>query len=930
MKTSILAILMVCLFTTFSYGQTPFSIKGSVIDTASNVPLINSSIVILNSKDSTLVKFARAGTDGSFSLNNLKEGKFILLISYPDYADYVEHFSLEAAKSSLNFGRIRMMLTARLLQEVIVKGTVAEITIKGDTTEFNAAAFKIEPNSKVEDLLKQLPGIQVDKDGKITAQGQVVNKVLVDGEEFFGDDPTLVTKNIRADMVDKVQLYDKKSDQATFTGIDDGEKTKTLNIKLKEDKKSGYFGKAEAGGGNDEFYQGQAMFNIFKGKKKLSTYGTVGNTAKTGLGWEESSKYGSSTTQISDEGYIYIGGAGNDELDSYDGRFNGEGIPLTRSGGVHYDTKWKEDKQSINLNYKIGSIGVEGSNNGLNQNNLPTGIINSNSGQNFDNYMFRHKLDATYLVKLDSTSELKIMADGTLKNNATESNFRSSSLRENGTSLNGGVRTVSNTGDQRLFNSSILWNKKLKKKGRTLSFTLGQRYSNDESDGYLNSVNSFYNIAGTLDSIQNINQYKTNLTKTSGLNSNLSYTEPFSKTFSVVLNYGLNYSESNSDRKSFNQSGNGKYDILDREFSNDFDLVQTSNQAGAIFSYRKKKTVINFGSKTSLVNFDQTDRYTNKQYDRKFMNWMPQANFQYNFSNQKSFNARYTGYTTQPNISQIQPIRVNTDPLNITLGNPDLGPSFNNRLSVSFNSYKVISDQSIYMNASYSLTSNAIVSNTFTDAAGKSTFQSINLDGKSPVSIYSYAYISRKIPGTDYRVGLNTNIGFNTYYNLINSVLNKTTSANYNGSLSISKYKLKKHDIYLSIGPGYNTNQSDLQKQVNNNGWILNSYFSTNWELPGKVKIGLDGTYLFQQKTQSFNENFDRLLLNTTLTKSFMKGENLKLQLSGNDLLNQNTGFNRRATSNMITQNSFTTIRRYAMFSLIYDLSKMGGPELKK
>src|ERR1700733_12040323 len=174
-----------------------------------------------------------------------------------------------------------MILKSKLLAEVLVKGTRAAIKIKGDTTEYNAAAFKIQPNAKVEDLLKQLPGIQVDKDGKITAEGQEVKKVLVDGEEFFGDDPTLVTKNIRADMVDKVQLYDKKSDQATFTGIDDGQKTKTINIKLKEDKKNGMFGKAEAGDGTQNIYQGQLLFNAFKSKEKFSVYGTLGNNGKT-------------------------------------------------------------------------------------------------------------------------------------------------------------------------------------------------------------------------------------------------------------------------------------------------------------------------------------------------------------------------------------------------------------------------------------------------------------------------------------------------------------------------------------------------------------------------------------------------------------------------------------------------------------------------
>lgn len=929
MKTSFLAIIMVCLYVTFSYGQNPLSVKGSVLDTISNVPLTNSSIVILHAKDSTLVKYTRAGADGNFAIGSLTEGKFILMVSYPDYADYVEHFTLDPTKNTLNFGRIRMMLTARLLQEVIVKGTVAEITIKGDTTEFNAAAFKTEANAKVEDLLKQLPGVQVDKDGKITAQGQAVNKVLVDGEEFFGDDPTLVTKNVRADMVDKVQLYDKKSDQATFTGIDDGERTKTLNIKLKENSKSGYFGKVEAGGGNDEFYDGQAMFNVFKGKKKFSAYATIANTAKTGLAWNDNSKYGGQSLTYSDEGYFYSNSSGDSDLDSYNGQYNGEGIPETKSGGVHYDTKWTSDKHTINLNYKIGSIGVGGTNLTLNQNNLPTGIINSNANRNFDNYMFRHKLDATYTVKLDTTSELKISVDGTLKNSDTETNYLSSSVRGNGTALNNSTRGVTNASDQSQFNATALWNKKLKKKGRTLSLNLVQRVNRDDADGFLNSTNSFYNTTGGLDSIQRINQYKTDLSTNSLSNGNLAYTEPLSKTFSVVVNYGLGLTKNNSDRKSFNQSASGVYNILDKQFSNNFDLEQLNSQVGAIFNYRKGKTVINFGNRTNFVNFDQTDLDRNINYERTFTNWQPQASYSYNFSTQKTFSLRYNGNSTQPSLNQIQPIRVNTDPLNIILGNSDLRPAFRSNLNMNYYSYKVLADRSVNAYVSYNFTSNAIVNNTVTDLAGKSTFQSINLSGVTPKSIYFYGSYGMKIPNTEYRVSLGTDLNSSTYYSMINNELNKTASSNYGVSLYFSKYVIKKHSFNLSFSPSYNTNESSLQKQINNNGWIYNVRFGGNITLPHKIVIGMNGTYLYQQKTQSFTEDFDRLLVSTTLTKSFFKAENLKLQLSGNDIFNQNVGFSRRATSNIITQNSYTTIKRYAMFSVIYDLSKMGGPQAK-
>ena len=251
-----------------------------------------SAVTILQADDSILVKFGYVKSDGSFILDGLPKGKYILLISYPDYADYVESFILDSANPSQDFSNIPMTPKSRLLQEVIVKGTASQMKIKGDTTEFNANAFVIQPNAKVEDLLKQLPGITVDKNGKITAEGQTVTKVLLDGEEFFGDDPTLVTRNIRADMVDKIQLYDKKSDQAAFTGVDDGRTQKTINVKLKADKNQGTFGKAQAGDGLEGIYQAEALINSFKDKRKFAVYGTIGNNGKVGLGWEDDQKYG--------------------------------------------------------------------------------------------------------------------------------------------------------------------------------------------------------------------------------------------------------------------------------------------------------------------------------------------------------------------------------------------------------------------------------------------------------------------------------------------------------------------------------------------------------------------------------------------------------------------------------------------------------------
>nr|WP_294894735.1 outer membrane beta-barrel protein [uncultured Pedobacter sp.] len=922
----LLSLVVALFFSTKGYGQIGNYIKGSSVDSKALVKLQNTSISILNEKDSTLISFTRADAKGDFFIDRLPLGKLILLVTYPGYADYVEHFALDATHSSKNFGNIDMQLKARLLAEVVVKGTVAGIKIKGDTTEFNAAAYVIQPNAKVEDLIKQFPGIQVDKDGKITAQGQTVTKVLVDGEEFFGDDPTLVTKNLRADMVDKVQLYDKKSDQADFTGIDDGVKNKTLNIKLKEDKKKGYFGKVEAGGAVNDYNTEQVTFNAFDAKQKLAVYGINSNTGKTGLNWEDERKFGFTNIEMSDDGYAVFYG-NRDDI-----RYNGEGFPETQTGAAHYETKWNQSKESLNLNYKIGTIDINGLKSNLSQNNLPSGVLNTNSDQTFRNYLSRQKLDATYKIKIDSTSDLKIIINGTTKNTSSNSDY--STIISNGEQKlkNTGVRSLKDDGNQENFYTNIFWSKKLKKARRTVSVNLNGSYNKENSEGYLNSTNKFYNSVNNpdgslvVDSTINVDQQKLNNSIGKVLNTNITYTEPLSKSLALVFNYAIGLNNGSSNRRSFNQTAPGVYDNFDEKFSNNFELNQLSNQTGAIFNYKKDKTTLNFGSKVSRVNFNQVDLYSSVKYKRDFFNFSPQFNYQYRFSQQKIFRFDYRGNNTQPTINQIQPVLLNTDPLNTYLGNPHLNASYNNRFNTDYNNYKVLSEQYFYLSATYQFTTNAIVDSRLTDSVGKSTYKSVNIRDKIPSNFNLYGGLSRKFSSL-----ANLNLGFdfyyngNKYYNYINNELNITKSNNYSLNLRVSKYETKKYELQLSVGPSYNTSQSSLQKQLNNNGWNFNSSGGVGLYLPHKFEVSLDGNYVYQQKTVSFNQDFKRFILNSTLKKKFLKNDNLALSLSGNDLLNQNKGFSRQAYGNTINQNSYTTIKRYFLLSLSWDFNKMGG-----
>ncbi len=327
-------LLTACMFFACIKANTQTTIKGNIKDTLNKNFLTNASISILKSKDSILVKHTRSNTDGSFILNNVPNGNYVLVVTYPKYADYFDNIEVKD-NQPLDVKTLPLISRISLLQEVIVQGKVAAIRMKGDTLEFKADSFKTGPNANVQDLLKRLPGISVNNKGEIVAQGVKVEKVLVDGEEFFSDDPAVVTKNLRSDAVDKVQVFDKKSDQATFTGIDDGEKSRTINLELKQDKKKGYFGKAEIGHSFDQFRYGKLMANAFKAKSKIAGYITNDNTAYESLDWNEKTNYGEDmnrTTQVNDDGGVSMWSSGDN--------FSwGQGFPTSTTAGLHFSQK---------------------------------------------------------------------------------------------------------------------------------------------------------------------------------------------------------------------------------------------------------------------------------------------------------------------------------------------------------------------------------------------------------------------------------------------------------------------------------------------------------------------------------------------------------------------------------------------------------------
>jgi hypothetical protein len=524
MKKLTAVLTFLSIFVTVSVFSQQSTLKGSITDTLNKQNLSNAVISVLRARDSVLVKFVRTDALGNFELKNLQAGNFILMVTYPNYADYVDKITVEAGKDKI-MGSLPLITKAKLLEEVIVRQRIGAIRVKGDTTEYKADSFHVSANADVQELLRKMPGIQVNSKGEITAQGDKVEKILVDGEEFFSDDPAVVTKNLRADAVDKIQAFDKKSDQAVFSGIDDGIKTKTLNIQLKEDKKKGYFGKVEAGTDFNKYRYGKVLGNAFKGKRKISAYLTTDNTKFESLNWDESKNYGGDanvTTEIGDDGSIMMWSGGDDF--SY-----GRGFPNSTTAGLHFSNKWDKDKHNSNNTYQYNDLNVTSTTTSKTQTILPdTSFVNTTS-QAQAGQKTRHKLTSIYEWQIDSSSSIKFTVKPSTVKSFTRTDYLGQSIAQDGKVINESNRST-NTNDQtNALNSNLFWRKKFAKKGRTISLNADLNFNNREENTLLLATNSYFNASGSLAKLDNIDQMKVNRQTASTINSLLTYTEPLWK-----------------------------------------------------------------------------------------------------------------------------------------------------------------------------------------------------------------------------------------------------------------------------------------------------------------------------------------------------------------------------------------------------------------
>ncbi len=906
------------LFLFFSYAFSQKTTVSGALSDDEQKPVHNAVVALLTPKDSILYKFTRSDKDGKFEFKNVKNVPFILMTSHYQYADYVDDITVEGESKSV--GTLQLISKSKLLKEVIIK--TGSIRIKGDTTSYRASDFKVDANANVEELLKKLPGIQVDKNGQIKAMGETVKKVLVDGEEFFGDDPGMAAKNLRADAVKEVQVFNKKSDQAEFTGIDDGNTEKTINLKLKEDKKKGYFGKIDAANGPsaelDSRYNTNVMLSSFKGKRKISGYLLNGNTGQDGLDWEDNEQFGGGNNNFSmnmdDDGnvnYEWMGGDNDDEpyVDTQNGFIKNTNL------GLQYTNKWNE-KQNLNVSPKFNNQIYTNTKRRSNKTQIGESQLNQNEISVSDLKRNNVKLNAFYDVKVDSMNTVKI---------ATKTNFYATTgdefndgitTDENGVIKNKSQVNKNSNIDKQALSASILFKHKFKKMRRTFSANLSWNMLNNDSNAILISDNESY-TGGVLSDVININQNKIGKRTTHNNSINLAYTEPLSKKFALQVAYEINYNIGKNKLTTYDFSDlNNQYDIVVSDLSNQFKQTISIHKPNLKISYNSKKINFSFGSGLGITTFDLLDQSANKAYDRNFTNIFPSANFSYKYKSNSSLSIRYNGSTRQPTLDQLQPLTNNQDFFNQRLGNPDLKQSFSNSINFSQNSYNMLNETYFYQSINFRTTSNLIIYNRDINVEdAKTILKPINTNGNYSINFYSgYGFKLKKI---DLNLNVSPSLNYSKSVVSINSIISDTKNLGSNLTLSLSKEKEKKYSFFISNEFSYTRNSTALNDEVrsfntNRLGCDIGVYFSKNW------KISTDYTLFTRQKTDDFQTNLTNQLWNARLQRVF-KNDEITAYFLVRDLLNQNIGINRFNSQNTIGEEENDRLKRYFMLGLTWN-----------
>ncbi|MBZ5858253.1 TonB-dependent receptor [Flavihumibacter profundi] len=900
------------------------SVTGKIQDSINNSPLAGATVHLLNKGFSrTLV----STKNGEFTFSDIPNGSYFLRISFVGFSRIEKPVELRGG--NINLGIIQLQKGAKSLEEVVVKANTPPVQQKGDTVQFNANQFKVNPDANVEDLVKKMPGVTVDN-GQVKAHGEQVKKVTVDGREFFGDDATAALRNLPAEIVDKVQVFDRLSDQAQLTGIDDGQGYKAINIVTREDRRNGQFGRVYAGYGTEDRYQGGGSVNFFKKTQRISVVGLFNNINQQNFA-------GTDILGLTTGGSGRGGGAGRGGPGGGGNNFqvqNQNGITKTNALGINFSDVWGK-----NFNFTGSYFYNNNDNNNNSVSNreqliTPDSSTFYNEGSKIDSKGTSHRVNMRMEYKIDSNNSLLITPTFNYQQNNNVQDITGLTRLQDKTLINSTDNFNQTKGDGYNFNNNILFRHSFaSNKRRSFVIGLTTGINNRNSTQEVSAITTMYKTG--IPVFDSTLQQQLAETKGYNLSANINYTEPLGKKAILQFTYNPSYSYSDADQRTWKFEDNtGKYSKFDTSLSNVFTSQTTTQRAGVSYRFGDRDKNFSFGIDGQQSTLDNNQTYpATGTLKKTFSNLLPNAMLWWKLNAMSNIRIFYRSGTSNPSVNQLQNVINNSNPLYFTTGNPQLEQSVSNRLggryiytnsrkgnSFFVNLFATQTDNYI-TNATYTAYADSVLTPTVTMHEGAQLSKPVNLNGYWNTNIM----LTYTFPLKSIKSNLTFNAGnvFTSTPGIINNVLNTAKTLNWNGGFLLGSNISQYVDFNINYNANYSTVKNSFQQSLDNHyfsqsaGVGLNLLSKNGWAYQTDIN-----NQLYRGLTAVFNQNF--WLWNMAVGKKFLKDQKGDLRLSVFDLLKQNRSISRTVAANYIEDVQTKVLTQYFMLTFTYKIKNFG------
>lgn len=926
-KFSFLFILLLFPFQLLSAQDNKGKITGSVFSVSESVTIFGADVKIKFQDADTFFSITSTDEDGNFTFEDVDYNTYDVTVEYFGYPTQTKSVTVD--KEEVVLERFDMVEDLNLYKDVVINADIIANQQKGDTNVFNADAFKVNPDASAEDLIRKMPGVDLSE-GTPKVQGENVTKVLVDGKPFFGDDVNSTLKNIPAEMIQNVEIYDERSEQSQFSGIDDGQTTKTINLVTRENKKQGMFGKFYGGYGlnsDDNYYTLGGSFNHFKGNQRITLLGMSNNINIQNFTSEDMS---GGMSRGGQGGGMNRGGGpqgrgGNMMMNS------NNGITTTNAAGINYSNQWS-DKVKLTSSYFFTN-----SDNSILENVTRNYDAEFNNGQVYKEINSTrtqensHRFDMRLEYQIDSNNYISFSPNLRYQETNRTSNMNSNTVDPLGLML---AQTSNlSESDYNTINGSyrFLYNHSFNKKGRTISISNNSGFNKTNGYNQLDAYNQF------IDTTENeeLKQYTDNLRSGYNTSVNINYTEPMDSFWKFQVNAGIRYQHSESDKTTndFNEITN-EYDLINTRLSNKFESDYTTQFAGLAFAYNKNKMQFNAGANYQLAHIMSEALMPNAYiYDNEFLNLLPYAMFGYNFTKTKSLRFRYSTSTNTPSINQLQNVIDNTNPMILRAGNPNLNQNYDHRFFVNYRANNTVNNSSFFIMMMLNLTNNYVSNSTYLAEEavmiddimlqpGMQLIRPVNVDGY--YRFFSHGVYSFRLKPIKSNINVNYGYSLSNTPNIVNDVKTNSINSRYSLGLNIGSNISEKIDFNVGTQFAYNTLENSFNNTTDNSFFTQTTRLDVNYYILKNLFFNTQLNHSnYSGLTEEYNQNYT--LWNMAVGYKFMKKQEAELKLSVFDLLKQN-----RAITPMYNEfySQITTanvLQQYFMLTFTYNLRQFKG-----